>query len=165
MSLRYLAPLIAMILAGCDRQSSTPAARLQPGIWETTTRITDLNIPGHSPEQLSAATGTPTTTRDCVTPAEAARGDALIKLGAKNDGCTYQRLSLSGGKVDAAMTCAAQGEAGRMAMTLGGDYGPAAFTLRMDMKSALPGNQAMTMKARVAGKRIGACAADGGNTK
>jgi len=75
---------------------------------------------------------------------------------------------MTGGRIDAAMTCAPAASAGQVAaggqavtMVLGGAYKPAAYTVGLDMKSKLPGGMAMAMKATVTGKRVGECPAGG----
>lgn len=132
--------------------------KLQPGEWETTAVITDMDVSGLPASATRAATGTPTTTRHCITPEQAARPDAKILSGTRDGHCSYQRFSMAGEKIDAAMTCTPPGAPGKMAMTLTGGYSPTAFAMGTTIKTDLPGNMAMTMKASVKGRRIGACA-------
>ena len=131
--------------------------KLEAGEWETTTKITQIEVRGLPKAAAQKAAGTNTVTRDCITPAEAARPDANILSGTKDGNCTYQRFSMAGSKIDAAMTCSPRGLPGKMAMTLEGDYSSTAYVLDMAMKADLPGSMAMDMKASVSGKRIGEC--------
>jgi len=130
---------------------------LKPGKWQTTTLITDMDVTGLPAEMLEAATGTRTTTTNCVTPAQAARPDPQIFTGRKDVDCTYQRFSLANAKIDAAMTCNPPAPAGRLALVLAGNHSPTAFAMGMTMKTDFPGMGAMTMKATVSGKHLGAC--------
>ena len=131
--------------------------KLEAGEWETTTKITQIEVQGLPKAAAQKAAGTNTVTRNCITPAEAARPDANILSGTKDGNCTYQRFSMAGSKIDAAMTCSPRGLPGKMAMTLEGDYSSTAYVLDMAMKADLPGSMAMDMKASVSGKRIGEC--------
>lgn len=131
--------------------------RLDPGQWETTTRIDAIAVPGVSADMMKAATATPTTTANCITPAQAASPDANLLSGTADANCTYQRFSMADARIDAAMTCDPPGVPGTMAMTLAGSYAPTRFSMRMDMKSEGTGPAAVTMKATVEGRRIGAC--------
>lgn len=164
---------LALLLVACSKQpeagekltdakvaAEAGKLRLQPGQWETTTLIDAINVSGMPADAMKAATGTRTTTSNCVTPAQAARPDANILSGTKDGNCTYQRFSMANAKIDAAMTCSPPGIPGTMAMTLAGGYSPTAFDMGMDMKSDMPGNMALTMKATVSGKRVGACSAN-----
>ena len=135
--------------------------RLEPGAWETTTRITAMDVQGLPQSATQAATGTRTTTTNCITPAMAGRPDADILSGTKDGNCTYQRFSMAGDRIDAAMTCRPAGAPGAMTMTLAGTHSATGFAMGMDMKTDLPGNMAMNMKASVSGKRTGDCSGNG----
>ena len=145
-------------LSAADVAAEARKLRLQPGQWETTTLITDMNIPGLSADAAKAATGTRTVTSNCVTPAQAAQPSAEFLSGAKDGNCTYRRFSMANARINAAMTCEPAAAPGAIAMTLNGGYSPTAFDMGMAMKTDLPGDLAMTMKARVSGKRVGECA-------
>lgn len=151
------APQADTKLSAADVRAEARKLQLEPGQWETTTLITALNVPGMPAGMAEAATGTRTTTSACITPAQAARPDADILAGAQGGNCTYQRFSMGGAKIDAAMTCAPPGAPAAVALTLEGGYSPRTFDMGMAMKTDLPGNLAMTMRANVSGRRTGAC--------
>lgn len=159
-----------LILAGCSKgtdrnadgklstkEVSAEADKLvlRPGRWETTTLITDIDVAGVPAEMMKAATGTRTTTTNCVTPEQAARPDPQTFTGRKDVDCKHQRFSLSNAKIDAAMTCRPPKAPGTLALTLSGNHSPDAFAMGMTMKT--DGVGAMTMKATVSGKHLGAC--------
>lgn len=138
--------------------SEASRLRFQAGLWETRTEITKIAVQGVAPEKLKAATGTPTTTRSCMSAAEATNPGADFLSGTKDGNCAYQRFSMANGRVDAAMTCAPAGVPGKVALTLAGTFTPASFAQTMNMRVDLPvTSQDMTMTARVAAKRIGPC--------
>lgn len=159
------------IVAACSKPAETPGnavsatavaaetrkLQLEPGQWETTTLITAMEVAGLPAGATQAATGTRTTTSNCITPAAAARPDANILSGTKDGNCTYQRFSMAGAKIDAAMTCTPAGAPGKIAMTLAGTHARDKFDMAMAMNTSLPGNLAMTMKATVTGRRTGVC--------
>lgn len=180
--MRRALPLL--LLAACSKPAEEKAAaptvapatvaaeaaklRLQPGTWETTTLITALDVPGVLPEGLKAATGTRTTTRNCVSAADAEARSADLLSGSASANCSYRRFSVAGARIDAALTCAPAAAAvagvGNVAMTLNGDHSPTAFDVALAMKTDLPGGQAMTMTARVDGRRTGDCSNTAGET-
>lgn len=149
-------------MSAAQVSSEARKIKLEPGEWETTTKVTKIEVQGLPKAAAEKASGTNTVTRNCITPAEAARPDANILSGTKEGNCTYQRFSMAGSKIDAAMTCSPRGLPGKMAMTLEGDYSPTAYVLDMAMKADLPGSMAMDMKASVSGRRIGECSAGTG---
>lgn len=165
----------ALLISGCSDNGQTPTKtdgnmtasavaseasrlRFQAGLWETTTEITNIAVQGVPPEQLKAATGTPTTTRSCMSAADAAKPGADFLSGTKDGNCAYQRFSMAYNRIDAAMTCAPAQVPGKVALTLAGTFTPVSFLQTMDMRVDLPvTSQDMTMTARVAAKRIGPC--------
>lgn len=151
-------PEPANAVAAADVAAEASKLKLQPGEWETTTTLTALDVPGLPADAAKAATGTPTTTRNCVTPEQAAKPGADFLSGTADGNCTYQRFSMANGGIDAAMTCRPAAAPGAVAVRLHGGYAPSAFAMGMEMKTDLPGGAAMTMRARVAGRRIGPCA-------
>lgn len=172
--MRGTVALAALLLAACsqgtdrdaDGKLTSQAIKaeasklvLRPGHWETTTLITDMQVPGLTPDMLKAATGTRTTTRNCVSQAQAARPDPQVFTGRDDVDCTYQRFSLSGAKIDAAMTCRPPAAPGTVALTLAGNHSPTAFAMGMTMNTQLPGAGGMTVKATVSGRHLGACTA------
>ena len=81
-----------------------------------------------------------------------------------NDQCRYDHFNMSGGKIDAAMSCKAEG-AGTQVMTMTGTYSPESYSMQMSMKAdGMPGpTSGMTMKMQVDSKRLGACKANSDN--
>lgn len=148
-----------------DVAAEATKLKLEPGRWETTTLITDIDVSGLPADATDAATGTPTTTATCVTPAQAAKPDASFLSGTRDANCEYQRFSMAGKRIDAALTCSPRGLAGGKAieMKLTGGYSSTAFAMNMTMNTKLAASMAMTMKATVNGKRTGACTGDEGS--
>lgn len=173
--MRILAIVTVLLAGACSKAAEPPAPPtgnmtaaavsaeatklvFRPGEWETRTQVAALRVPGVAPETLKGATDTPTITRSCMSAADAAKPSADFMSGTSDGNCVFQRFSLAGGRVDAAMTCAPAGAPAKAALTLKGTYAPESFAQTMNMIVDLPGED-MTMTARVAGRRIGACAA------
>ena len=168
---RFAILLPLLVAAACSKPAETPGnamsatavasetrkLQLQPGQWETTTLITAMDIAGLPAGATEAATGTRTMTSNCITAADAARPDANILSGTKDGNCTYERFSMTGGSIDAAMTCMPARAPGKIAMTLAGTHARDRFDMGMAMNTSLPGDLAMTMKATVTGRRTGEC--------
>lgn len=170
MRLRATIPLL--LLAACSRGADSDGdgklsaaevsvesakLRLQPGQWETTTLITELSATGLAAEAAKTATGTRTKTTKCITAAEAARPDASLITGLKDANCAYRRFSMADAKIDAEMTCDPVDRPGRVALTLSGNHSTTAYALSMAMRTGGAGAGALSMKATVSGKRLGAC--------
>jgi hypothetical protein len=136
------------------------AMRFEPGEWETTVTIDQASLPGmptaaKSMERLKLAK---TTTRNCVTPEQAARPNEAM-FGGKGGNCRFDRYAMRGGKLDATMRCTGAGMGGSEAViAMTGRYAERSFDLVNTMTAApMPGHPEITMTSRVIGKRLGAC--------
>jgi hypothetical protein len=171
--LRHLVPIAAlMLLTGCQKQAEEEqnelsaneiAAQLEglkidPGQWESTTRI--LSASGPLPaEALQRMTGQTTKVSNCITPEQAARPSANFLAAQQNSDCTYQEFSMEGGRLTGRMTCSGGNLPGDMVTVMNGSYAPTSYDMTMDMQTAgLPGGITMTIKARTQGRRVGDCA-------
>ncbi|BAK65164.1 hypothetical protein SLG_04890 [Sphingobium sp. SYK-6] len=178
-----LAPIvIALILplAACDSGPSVTATNatqaevqeklaasgagdtvmVQPGRWEGAMAIHEIDVPNMPPEakeQMRAQLSRTNNFVSCVTEEDVKQQKALFTGDMDDKSCKYDSFSLSGGKIDARMTCD-RGDEGKMTMSMKGDY--SADTYRMDMTSRAEGNSpmgAMSMKMSVNAKRVGVC--------
>lgn len=142
------------------------AAQLTPGHWDSTVSIDELTVPGLPPgiaEKMKAAMDRSHRTGSCLTPEQAKNPGAGFFGGRDNKACRYDHFRMSGGAVDARMTCqAGGGTSAQIALT--GTYTPDSFQMRMVTKSeAGPGQAAgglgsnMTMTATVDARHAGAC--------
>lgn len=184
MSGKWIVVTGALMLAACngaaDKDSAaadaapTPApsasapaslgkALFRPGEWETTVELIDVDIPGMPAgsvrdSMVEMMKKTKTTTKNCVTKEDAEKPEASVFTGSKGK-CSYDRMTMSGGKIDAVMTCVDASGRGKLEMTSVGTYDDTSFTMTNDMRTTAPGqSEAMHMKAKVTGKRTGDCA-------
>lgn len=173
-----LAP--AVLLAGCNKgvelenasvedvaKATKDAHFIKPGEWTTTTEIVSVALPG-LPEQSrqmgeamsKTMVGRKNSFASCVTEAEAKKPAAGLFAGGDSGNCTYDKFTMSGGKLNALMSCKQPGGKGAMTMAMDGDYGDESYNVNVEMK--MTGGQGMmgsgmTMKARNSGKRTGEC--------
>ncbi|MBO9576295.1 MAG: DUF3617 domain-containing protein [Sphingobium sp.] len=131
---------------------------VEPGRWEGAMTIHEMDIPG-MPEQVKAQMkqqmGGAKSFVSCVTEEDVKAQKAFHTGDDKN--CKYDHFTLSGGHIDAAMSCATP-EGGKMAMTMTGNYSPESYHLDMASKAEGKGPMgAMAMKMSVEAKRVGAC--------
>lgn len=151
-------------------KASKEAQKLDPGQWSTTVEIVSVDVEGMPEKDKAVAqamfqrmVGQKNTMQHCVTPEEAEKAPTEMLAGGKMGDCTFDKYALNGGKLDAAMHCAApQGQQGKMAMTMSGTFGAQAYELqsKMTMEGATgaPGGQGkMVITAKNSAKRVGDC--------
>lgn len=154
--LAILVPAVALIFA-CSSNNS-----LQPGQWEFTTKMTDIELPGMPPamqaqaKQAMAGQQQQTFSR-CMTEAEAANpGGSLANPGGNAQGCTFSKQTFAGGNIDVAGSCRAP-TGGTMDTTLQGTYTGTEINARITA-NVQGGPQAMRMSGTMTGRRTGDCA-------
>jgi hypothetical protein len=93
----------------------------------------------------------------CLTPEEARRPGGEFFTGKESKDCRYERFTMAGGKIDAAMKCTV--EQATQTMTMKGAYTADTYNMQMSMKAeGGEGYDAgMTMRMRVDAKRVGEC--------
>ncbi|MBB6124833.1 DUF3617 domain-containing protein [Sphingobium subterraneum] len=144
--------------------------KLQPGQWEMTHEITDVQIT-NAPEGMPAGAmqsmvGKKTVVKECITPQQAENPAAEMMAGQKDNKCKYANFSMSGGKVSGQMSCSGgQDGSATMNMTLNGTYSSTSYDMNAEMRtSGMMGaakDMQMAMKSHGTGKRIGECPAKG----
>lgn len=141
-------------MAGLDR----PA----PGLYRTTSKVVDFQVPGMDPAQAERMRGMFSTAGEgreyCLTKEEADKGweEATKKLAEGN--CKYDRFEASGGTLDARLSCET-GQDMRSTIEMKGTITSdgSQMTMSVDQSAAeLPGG-GIKMIAEVASQRIGDC--------
>ena len=181
--MKYALPALmaATLLAGCDKKvdlkdasvsdvakATKDANFITPGQWSNTTEIVSVDLSG-MPEKdkqmgeamTKAMVGRKQTVDTCVTEEQAKKPAAEMFAGKDNGDCKYDSFTMSGGKVDAVMTCTPKGQPGSMKMTMNGVYTDKGYN--MDVSMAMTGGPgamgSMAFKARNTGTRTGDCTA------
>lgn len=136
---------------------------LEPGQWENTVEIVDLDIDG-LPEGVPAGAmdqmkGRTTTTKSCITPEQAQNPGAEFFAAQEKTNCEVKKFDMSGGAVSSEMSCKDMGGTpGEMTMAMDGQYGPSNYDMTMKMTGGA-GGMTMNITAKSNGKRIGDCPA------
>jgi hypothetical protein len=172
-----LATALALPLAACSKQpevsatnatpsevtqkvAATGGVTIEPGRWEGTTTIHDLempNVPNMPPqvkEQMKAQISGSHGFVSCVTADDVKK--AFMTDRSSNKNCKFDHFTLSGGRIDAAMSCD-QGREGKMNMTMTGAYSAQAYHMDMNSKAEGTREGGMTMKISIDAKRVGVC--------
>lgn len=153
--------LIPAALALAAMAQDSPIA-MQPGQWEFTTTMTDVEIPGGPAEAVEAARsalGPPRTESYCVSPEEAANPAAWLASPRGNtSNCTFSRTTFADGRVDIAGTCTSEDQQ-PLEIGLAGDF------TAMDVRAAITaqaGNGWMHLRGTLTGRRLGDCRPEAG---
>jgi hypothetical protein len=174
-------PLLAAVaLAGCGKEEKAPgsggesaglspdqaAAKAsalvtpKPGLYKTTAEIIDLSFPG-MPEGMAGQMRKSMTANfgstDCLTEADSKDAVKNMAKGDTQGNCTYTKYDVSGGKIDAVMSCGSKENGGTFVMkgTVGADG--VDMTMEGNQKSqGMPGS-GMHMKMHLKSSRIGEC--------
>lgn len=133
---------------------------VQPGRWEGTSTITDMKMPLLPADQqasLAGKMGKPDKIVSCVTP-EQAKANKAFFTGNDDKSCKYDHFTMSGGKLDAAMSCNQQD--GTTSATMAGTYSASRY--HMEMATNTTGRKdnpygTMSVKLVVDAQRVGEC--------
>jgi hypothetical protein len=137
------------------------ATKLTPGLWETTTVITDMQMQGMPsnlpPEMMQRMKPPARTVRSCLTAQEAANPRASMLAVQKDSQCKVNKMEMSGGKIAIAMVCAQDGRGGKADISMTGSFTPASYVMNGTVRASGGKAMVMTMKSRTTGKRVGDC--------
>lgn len=173
----FVLPLAAAaFLTACDsadepkspkqvQKEMTGLDRPTPGLYRTTSKVVDFQVPGMAPAQAEKMRGMFSTDGEgseyCLTKEEADKGweEATKKLAEGN--CKYDRFEASGGKLDAKLSCET-GKDMQSSIEMKGTMTSegSQMTMAVDQSAAgLPGG-GIKMILEVASQRVGDCAGD-----
>ncbi|MCX7676405.1 MAG: DUF3617 domain-containing protein [Alteraurantiacibacter sp.] len=164
-----------LVLAACgDSAVETPSALEDatesvdegptplPGQYSTTTELLELSIPGISPEMRQMfeqvmAEGAQAGASYCLTAAETANAREEMLRSLTESDCTVQRLDVSGGNIDAALSCPSgtEGITGDVSMT--GTMSETGANITMTFKTQVPNAGEATIRMRAVSQRTGDC--------
>jgi len=161
------------LLAGCDSgdapKNEEDVAREManldkpnPGLYRSTSQIVRFDVPGMSAEQTeqmkSMFAASDESREFCLTKDEAERGfeEMIRKLAEGN--CIYDRFKVSGGKLDALLTCET-GKDMQASIEMNGTMGREGSKMTMAVDQSAPGvpGGSIKMAAEVVSQRIGDC--------
>lgn len=168
--------LLPILLAGCNSGPSVTAQNasadevnaklaqsgvtvsMQPGRWQGVVTVHEMTIPGLPPEaaaRMKADMGKGKPTTSCLTQEEAKKPLASFFSG-DDENCRYDHFTMTGGAIDAAMTCKEKDSTQEIAMK--GKYSADTYHVDMSTKSTGTGPMANSQIAMtVDAKRVGEC--------
>jgi hypothetical protein len=138
---------------------SAAGSGMTPGKWRSSTKITEMTIPGLPPQvaqMMKGRMGQGYSVETCITPEQASRPPSEA-LGARKDSdCKYESFSFSGGRLNAVMVCNVKGQ-GQMRSIVNGSVSGSGYTMTTDTTINNSRTGAMKVKGTVTGTRIGDC--------
>lgn len=141
-----------------EMREAKTASFVNPGRWEQTATLLDIDAPGMPPEakeMMSKAFGQAQVHDVCLTP-EQAKGPREDFFTGADKNCRYEHFNWGGGKIDLKLNCKHPQATQTMAMV--GEYEPNSYTMTMTATNQGGGPQGeMTMKMKVDAKRVGEC--------
>ena len=162
----WWAPSLALIAAACSGGGSD---QIQPGMWETTSRMTDVQMPRMPPamaEQMKAQMASQTNTQSqCITPEQAANpAGNMLNQGGEAQGCQFADSTFADGRINVRGTCPGPGGAGRATMAWEGTYTATTMEGRITAEVQAPagaagGPQNIRMSGTLSSRRTGDCPA------
>jgi hypothetical protein len=167
-----IAAAAALMLTACGGQGANEAGAngqaagteaggddslaLAPGEWEMTMQMVRMS---GMPEGADASNFPATTIRTCLTPEEARRPGADFLTGSgENNGCTYENMSMTGGRMQGSVQCATA--EGTMNATFDGQFSPNSYEVTHQARMSGAGAAETEFESRITGRRIGDCPAN-----
>lgn len=154
--MRILLPLLALSACGeappAPKVEAAAPATLPVGRWEVTREITKFTALDDGTPAIAAKAGDKTTANVCVAPAETARPKPELIGGNAADGCTYDSLYLSNGRLNAALACAPKGMRGKLFVSSAGTYTADALDLTLSKSTQLSGTGDVRVDEKISGR-------------
>ena len=145
---RLLAVAPALLLL----PAAGPSLPIQPGKWQSTVTILDMQSPNLPPRVGQSMRARPTTLTACVTAAQAADGPRAVLQGS-NGKCHYTSFNATGGRFNSVMVCAFV--SGTMTVSSTGSY--TATTMDVSGSTVSTGRMQMRSKTHTSARRISGC--------
>jgi Protein of unknown function (DUF3617) len=171
--IRALLPIAVLALAACGSKGGVEAknesaesvarkvaasdVKPRPGRWETSVKVEKMAITGVPPQLQGAmgkSMGAIQNIASCLTPEQVNRPNAGF-FGSHETGCTYQHFTMSGGQIDAEMTCNRPNM--QMHMTMKGAYGEDTYAIAVTNEGTLAPGKTMSTSMTMTSHRVGDC--------
>lgn len=150
-------------------RESGAGATISPGRWESKVTVVDIQMPAGVPPQFAAqlkqrmAEAGNHTVATCISAADLKKATPSF-LAANTKNCRFDHYTMSGGKIDAKMTCTAP-QGGSMTMTTTGTYSSDSYETTGTMTVSAGGMGDRTTKTRTQSHRVGECTGDEMNVR
>jgi hypothetical protein len=135
----------------------------EPGLYKVSVEIEEMAMPGMPAgmaDQMKQSMAAQMAVETCLT--EADRADMVKNMAPKTDGCTWNKYEMSGGKIDAQMTCETP-DGGTAVTTMNGTV--SSTGVEMVMENTQKGGTQESgshIKMRMKNTRIGECTGNEG---
>ena len=140
------------------RKAEGGDAFVNPGKWQQTVTLVDIEAPGMPPEaksMMQKAMERAQVHEVCLTKEQAKSPKEDFLTGADKN-CRYEHFKWGDGKIDAKLNC--QHPSAQQTMLLTGEYQPDSYTMNMTATNVGGGPDGqMVMKMKVEAKRLGEC--------
>lgn len=122
-----------------------------PGMWETASTITSVDMPNAPPAVAKMMRGRKTVVKRCATAKDVAQGPQEMLKSSK--ACHFNRYVMTGGHFSSEMVCNMNGTT--LTARSEGHFTPTSFDATSS--SEMTGRQPMRMTTTVVGRRLGDC--------
>lgn len=146
------------------REAGGSESFVDPGKWQTKVTVLDMDLPGMPPQmqqqmKQAIASREQTSYEVCLSEADVKKPKEDFFAG-RNKDCRYDHFTMSGGKIDAALTCPGRPpETVNMAIT--GTYSRDRYEATMAMNvTGSPDGKGMKLRSHAESHRIGQCTAE-----
>ena len=146
------------------REAGGSDSFVDPGKWQTKVTVLDVDMPGIPPQMVQQMKQTMTKMQGnsyevCLSEADVKKPKEDFFAG-KERNCRYDHFTMSGGKIDAALTCPGR-EGETMNMAINGTYARDSYeaTMAMDVTGG-PQGKGMKLRSHSESHRIGQCTAE-----
>lgn len=151
-------------ITGEEAAAETAGATLpEPGLYKATVEIQEMAMPGMPAgmaEQMKQTVAAQMSIETCLTQAD--RANMVKNMAPEQDGCKYDKYELSGGKIDAQMTCKTP-DGGTAVTTMKGTVSSTGVDMVMENTQQGGTQEAGShMKMRMQNKRVGECTGEEG---
>lgn len=141
--------------------ASAEADMPRPGLYRTSQELVELEMPGMPQEMLGMMRsafeeGAAEESTYCLTAAEAENAREEMLTGMAESDCEISRYDMSGGRIDAAMSCPT-GEGISGDVTLTGTMSSEGADMEMAFSQDIPGQGQAAIRMRVLSERVGEC--------
>lgn len=141
-----------------ENKAEPVAASIDAGFWEMNYEVTSMRVAGNRPAAVKAKEGDKASASLCVAEADRAKPAPALFAGEGYE-CSYRESYIKNGRLNATLTCARQGIAGDIMMSVDGTYTGTSMDATVNATSYLPGEGDFQMETKLAGRRVGECPA------
>lgn len=150
------------VLGGCSEapKQEAPAGpvSLQAGLWEISTVIETGRNMDNGKAMLPIEAGTTESAKVCLAAADTAKPQPGLFVPSLEK-CSYSNSYISGGRIQAQMTCEKEGLKGPIGATVNGSFTATTIEAQQTVETQLYTDGDVSVTSKLSGKRLGDCPA------